>query len=134
VQPVIPRLNPNQATAAEQAIAAAPLYDTRRHQWENPGQPPGDLAKLTRHQLPPELRLTLVALDENSWQSLSDRDQQNAQSTLIGLVNERLFRRPADFATDIQQLQAQLRVHRLEHRIFTTTVPIRAARWTTEQN
>jgi uncharacterized protein (TIGR02599 family) len=134
VQPVIPRLNPNQATAAEQAIASAPLYDTRRHQWENPGQPPGDLAKLTRHQLPPELRLTLVALDENSWMSLPDREQGNAQSNLTELVNVHLFRSPAGFATDIQRLQEELRRHKLEHRIFTTTVPIRAARWTTEQN
>jgi uncharacterized protein (TIGR02599 family) len=134
VQPVIPRLDPKNITAAEQAIAAEPLYDTRRHQWESPGQPPGELAKTTRHQLPPELRLTLVALDENSWQSLSAEEQEKAKDTLLDLVNVRLFRRPADFAVDLQTLQTELDGLRLVHREFTTTVPIRAARWTTEQN
>jgi uncharacterized protein (TIGR02599 family) len=134
VQPVIPRLDPRQATVADQAIAAEPLYDTRRHQWENAGQATGDLARLTRHQLPPELRLTLVALDENSWQALLPEDQHKARDTLLDLVNVRLFKRPGDFAGDLQALQTELGRLGLVHRVFTTTVPIRAARWTTEQN
>lgn len=134
VHPVTPLLDPTKPDPATATIAVAPLYDTRRQQWENPGKPPGELAKLTRHQLPPELRLTLVALDEGSWLKIPQESLRTMTEQLQELVSVKLFVRPADFSKDMEELQKELRRLRLEFRVFDTAVPIRAARWTTEKN
>lgn len=134
IQPVVPGLTQSTPGALARAIAADPLYDTRRHQWENPGKAPGEFARLSRHQLPPELRLTLIALDEGSWAALPDEAARTTSTELTGLVNTRLFQKPADFAKDLAALPQELARLGLQHRIFTTSVPMRAARWTTEQD
>lgn len=62
VQPVWPM--PGKDTGADTSAAPNYLYDTRRHQWPDTTT----MAERSRHQLPPMIRLTLVA-----WMSATGR-------------------------------------------------------------
>lgn len=134
IKPVVPSLNATQPSDFARSINADPLYDTRRYQWESTGQATSSYARYSRHQLPPELQLTLVALEEDSWAAIPEDKLEEMTTQLTLLVNQQLFARPADFTQDISFLQQELTRLGLKHRIFTTAIPLRAARWTTEQN
>lgn len=76
------------------------------------------------HQLPARVRLTLVALEAGAAGRLAAEDR------LATLLPEGLFADPARFEADLGQVRARLDQERLGHRVFTTTVALRAARWT----
>ena len=134
IKPVVPSLNAQQPSDFAKQIAEDPLYDTRRYQWESAGQTASSYARYSRHQLPPELQLTLVALEEDSWMAIPEDKLEETVTNLALLVNQQLFAKPADFTKDLNFLQQELTRLGLKHRVFTTAIPLRAARWTTEQN
>jgi len=80
-----------------------------------------------KNQLPPQVVLTLVALDENSAKRL----ENGAAMPDLGL--EGLFLDPARYQADLDTLKQTLTSRNLDYRIFTTTVPLREARWSSEQ-
>lgn len=75
------------------------------------------------HQLPARVGLTLVALDPGAAGRLAGEDR------LRDLMPQGLFFDPARSEEDLSQLRARLDEEGLGHRIFTTTVALRAARW-----
>lgn len=122
IQPVWP--SPAGQTGASTDAAPGYIFDTRRHQW-----PDGTaLAYRSRHQLPPMLRLTLIALDERDWGGLDSEQADELAEALRELVNARLFKLAADYEKDLQQLEAELGRRRLSFRIFSTAVQIPAAK------
>lgn len=129
IQPVTPTADTSKTTGADLDLAPDYLYDTRRHQWASDSR-----AKVSRHQLPPELRLTLIALDEAAWQALSDTKQDEAATQLLEQINSTWFKSSDKFQEDLQALEKSIVALRLNHRVFSTAIPIRAARWTTELN
>lgn len=129
IQPVTPTADTTKSTGADLNLAPDYLYDTRRHQWAVDAR-----AKVSRHQLPPELRLTLIALDEAAWQALSNAKQDAAATKLLEQINTTWFKSAEKFQDDLQALEKEIVALRLNHRVFSTAIPIRAARWTTELN
>jgi len=82
------------------------------------------LAKVSRHQLPPTINVTMVALDEKS----ADRYESSAHST-GDLVDANAFQNVKDYDTDLQALAEHLVSLRLNFQVFSTAVSIRAAKW-----
>lgn len=109
-------------------ISAAPnyVYDTRRHQW-----PDGTtLAERCRHQLPPMIRLTLVALDERDWAKL-DAPGANALAEQLRVVaNNRVFTAASQYESDMTKLETELVNLKVGFRVFSTSVQIPAAKLT----
>ena len=127
IEPVVPAYL--ASTGANNDIAPDFQYDTRRHQWTTDSR-----SKISRHQLPPELRLTLICLEESSWKALSTQAQDAAGTELLGLLRETWFKSATNFDTDMEALKAKLLALKLRYRIFSTAIPVQEARWITENN
>lgn len=104
------------------------LYDTRGSQLSSGGI--SDVDATRRHQLPPSVRIVLVALDESSWLQMATPEATATE--LVNLVNNELFKLPSRLEDDLELLASRLTSLKLKHRIFNTTVSIRAAKWHTE--
>jgi uncharacterized protein (TIGR02599 family) len=79
----------------------------------------------TEHQLPPLVKITLVAIDERS---MSQWQQQHGNSAPdLGLSG--LFAQTANYDADIQTLQDNLKALKMNYRVFNTTVSIQASQW-----
>jgi len=105
------------------------LYDSRAHQLAAGELSTEEAAR--RHQLPPMVRLTLIAVDESSWMQWNPDDIQ--VNALISEVNDK-FSVPANYEEDLEELTSYLITEaKLQYRVFSTTVLIRAAKWHTSR-
>ena len=83
------------------------------------------------HQLPPNIQVTMVAIDEAS----ASRLDTGATPPDLGLAG--LFTTVGDvtneanpgYARDLKTLRDQLAAKRINYRVFTTTVSVRGAKW-----
>jgi uncharacterized protein (TIGR02599 family) len=81
---------------------------------------------LTRDQLPPRLRIGLVAIDEASAQILAGQNGTQAPA----LVPANLFTAAAQLDADFASLDAALTERRIGHRIFQREIVLPASAWT----
>lgn len=81
---------------------------------------------VTRHQLPPRIRLVLVAIDEASAQILASQNGSQPPS----LVPANLFTEAAQLDADLASLDAALTGQRIRHRILQREIVLPAAAWT----
>ncbi|MFZ4594259.1 MAG: Verru_Chthon cassette protein C [Verrucomicrobiaceae bacterium] len=126
------------APTIQAALAPDYLYDTRRHQWA-----PGARADVSRHQLPPQLQLTLVALDESTWLALTPEQAEKHAQTLTQTMREKLFQglqgAPSEQTlrtrtkADLEDLQDELAKLGLRSRTFSVKIYVRGAKWITQQ-
>jgi len=79
-----------------------------------------------KNQLPPEIQVTMVAVDEASY------NRYQSGTAMPALCNG-LFSDPDKLKTDLDTLQTTLRSHKLNYRVFTTTISIKGAKWSREQ-
>lgn len=131
---------PATGTAPPPPASLAPdyHYDSRRHQWAA-----DERANVSRHQMPPRLQLTLLALDEDTWLPLTQEQAAQHAEALTKLVKEKIFQGIKGSPTeeelreqtksDLQMLSAELKKIGLRSRTFTAVVNIRAAKWITSQ-
>jgi len=82
---------------------------------------------LTRHQLPPILRVILVAIDETSAEILASQDGTNPPA----LVPAGLFQQAAQLDADLATLDQSLTTQKIGHRIFQREIQVESAAWTT---
>jgi len=108
---LLPKL-PDEAGAAPEYLAPGYEYNSRTN-WTTGSQP------VQMHQLPPVVRVTMVAIDERS--ALRD--------PATGSTLKDLFKNPADFSTNLATAETALRNARANYKIFQTDVPLRAAKW-----
>ncbi len=88
-----------------------------------------------KNQLPPVLQVTMVAVDETSFKRL----QSGTAAPALGL--DSLFKvagsltDPAQngYAKDLKTLEATLQSQKLNYRIFTSNVIVKAAKWSRAQ-
>lgn len=78
---------------------------------------------LQRHQLPPEVELIMVAIDESS----AARNWGNAAAAPE--LTKGLFAKPADLEKDLAALIGRLNTERIKYILLRSTVKIRGARW-----
>jgi uncharacterized protein (TIGR02599 family) len=146
---ISPRL-PTDGTAAACDYDVAPnyFYDSREYQLATQVNSGSDrngvpIKQVTRSQLPPVLEITLLAMDDRSWQSYLDRG--GSDSRYLDYVNTR-FRTVGPLAVrsnpaheqklkeDLEELQRMLSEDKISHRVFSCSVELRAAKWTTDSD
>ncbi|MDQ3565771.1 MAG: Verru_Chthon cassette protein C [Pseudomonadota bacterium] len=87
-----------------------------------------------RNQLPPIIHVTMVAIDEASA-IRKDFTRQTGSDDPFALKDK--FQRTADYQEDLSSgdasLEKTLAEQRINYRVFSTNVPIQAAKWSTAQ-
>ncbi|MDA7920132.1 Verru_Chthon cassette protein C [Verrucomicrobiales bacterium] len=116
---ISPQLSREPGTAPTNALRIAPLY---RYDSRNEGNPD------TLHVLPPLVKITLVAIDEEAAIRL---ESQTAPGTIPRLVEPQWFREAKNYGKDLEALKQSLTDRTINHRVFSTTVAIRSAKWST---
>lgn len=76
-----------------------------------------------RHQLPPYIEVTMVAIDETSARRLDT----GATPPDLGLTS--LFQSVARYDTDLQTLRDTLEARKINYRVFIANVSIQGAKW-----
>ena len=79
-------------------------------------------------QLPPTLQVTMVAVDEVSY----NRFQHGTTMPDLGLNN--LFKDSTKYDADLKTFLATLLSNKLDARVFTTETSIKAAKWSRDQS
>jgi uncharacterized protein (TIGR02599 family) len=118
-------IEPKRSEKTGTAAVLAPRYeyDSRRFQKSNS---PRDE---TKHQLPPLIEITMVAIDERSV----IRNEQMNGGSLEELVSTSLFNNAASYEADLQTLENSLVEKRITYRVFNETVAIRASKFSDPQ-
>jgi len=95
----------------------------------------------TRNQLPPVLDVTLVALDGKAWQGFLEERGESIR--YVNYMKEKFLsvgaltgRSSPDFAKafreDLEGLKKMLTSDHIGHRIFSTSIAMRSAKWTSD--
>lgn len=100
-------------------------FDSRRFQWGGKN----DIATRTRHQLPPVIDVTFVAVDEVSFNAYCSKEGVKSADDDPTLVEKDLFMKTKDFRKDLTSLETNLKSKQLEYRIFNTSLRIRESKW-----
>lgn len=103
------------------------LYDTRRWQWSSPT---AAIAKQTRHQLPPILDVTFIAVDETSFSNYASRTGIVSVDEDPKLISDELFGKADKQIKDFEEIEKYLTEIGLDYRIFSTTIRLRESKWT----
>ena len=82
----------------------------------------GSVANI-RHQLPPYIEVTLIAIDEVSARRL----ENGAAAPDFGLTG--LFESVSNYESDLNTLRTNLAAKNINYRIFTANVSIQGAKW-----
>ncbi|MEZ5326245.1 MAG: Verru_Chthon cassette protein C [Verrucomicrobiales bacterium] len=104
-------------------IAPNFVYDTREFQW---GQKSDKRVELSKHQLPPLMQVTMVAVDENDmarWLTTNGQREPN-------FVSDSLFKSQRSLEQDLESLNRDMIDQKVRHRVFTTTIRMRESKWT----
>jgi uncharacterized protein (TIGR02599 family) len=101
------------------------LFSTsyRYDSWENAAADP---QPVTANQLPPVMRVTLVAIDETSAKKIENNSAQ--PGAIISALSGK-FNNPAAQETDLQNLTNELNNQGIQSRVFSTLVPVRESKW-----
>jgi len=118
---VLPRL-PAADDSTKSKLSPGYLYDSTKKN-ADPNAPTLN----PRHQLPPIVDLAVVALDERS----ARRIEWGSTAPDFGAGS--LFLNPANLDADLNTLRSNLAARGLNAAVFRTSVPIAAARWSTEK-
>ncbi|HSI12587.1 MAG TPA: Verru_Chthon cassette protein C [Chthoniobacter sp.] len=105
------------------ALAPSYFYDSTT---KNP-----DPALNPKHQLPPVIRVTIVAIDEPSAVRLA-RGSTQPNLQLDGLFVTDKLQSALNYDKDLKTLQTTLTQQHCSFRVFTTDVIIRGAKWSKE--
>lgn len=115
---LLPKL-PAEEDASGAQLAANYLYDSTATSAQAKFNP--------KNQLPPLVQMTMVCLDENSARRL----ENGAVMPDLGLGP--LFTDAASYDADLRKLEQALAQRHLSYRVFTTTVRLREAKWSSDQ-
>lgn len=126
---ILPELSPRDSTA--QLVENDYSYDTRSGTILKAGVP-----NVTHNQLPPLLRVVMIAIDEPSAQRLSASG--STPPTLFTGLSPLPFTTTtsgdpnADLDASRKQLEKALSDAKINYRVFDTDIAIRGAKWSTQ--
>ena len=136
----------NSAQYTDGSLSPHYLYDSKSTSNDSdtsPYFPPtgtGDPALNPKNQLPPIVQVTMVAVDEASFGRLLAGGNSGPATALMTTMDG-LFKTVGDtvnpanegYAKDLQTLQTALQSYRLNYRVFTTAVSLKAAKWSRDK-
>ncbi len=96
----------------------------------DPDTPAARKALNPKNQLPPIVQVTMVAVDEPSFLRFQSSQGDPAVPPDFGFSSSA---KSADYSANLQSLQAALQSRRLNYRVFTTNVSLKAAKWSRDQ-
>ncbi|RYD37030.1 MAG: Verru_Chthon cassette protein C [Verrucomicrobiaceae bacterium] len=102
------------------------IYDTRRWQWSTSK---ATNVAASKHQLPPIMDITFVAVDENSFSNYMNRNNITKVEDDPVLVDKETFVNAIKFTEDLKGLQDKLTSLKLDWRIFSASIRLREAKW-----
>lgn len=115
-------------------------YDTRLFQWRSGS---GQDIISAKNQLPAMLELTIIATDERSYEKLEQQHGVDGAAAKIREVFDGLLKLSTNFAPDpnnvqvkeydVDKIEKRLQDLKMNYKIFTTTVSLRASKWITER-
>jgi len=114
---LLPSLSKRDETTTGKKLTKDYFYDTTVTSSDPDINPKG--------QLPPVIQVTMVAVDEASAQ----RAANGATAPAFDAGLNTLFLDTTKFDSDLATLQATLTNQRINHRVFTSSVSIRGAKW-----
>lgn len=121
-----PREADEKRDASTDEIAPDYHFDSRRFQWGGKG----DTAERTKHQLPPVIDVTFVAVDEVSFNGFCTREGIKSVDGDPEFIDKDMFKKVQDFQKDLKNLEDKLTKKKLDYRIFNTSLRIRESKWT----
>jgi uncharacterized protein (TIGR02599 family) len=134
---LLPKLTPQDEQArVTKNPSATPL--AKNYVYDSTGTDP-DPDINPKNQLPPVVQVTMVAIDEVSAARIAAISQtanqlrQNLKVDGFFADSTKLADQVTGTAGDLTQFQAELNKLKLTHRVFTTNVSIRGAKWSRAQ-
>jgi uncharacterized protein (TIGR02599 family) len=125
-----PREADEKRESSKDEIAPDYHFDSRRFQWGGKG----DIATRTRHQLPPVIDVTFVAVDEVSFNKFCSSEGIKSADDDPEFLDKDMFMKVQDFQKDLKALEEKLKSKKLDFRIFNTSLRIRESKWTDKEN
>ncbi len=119
---ISPRESVVDAGSDSEASRIAPAYSYNSNK-PNPrfnGNPP--------QQVPPLVKVTMVAIDEASAIRF---DRGGAQPQEVASAVSGKFENTSEFSKDLEALEQSLRDSDVNYRVFSSMVPIRSSKWST---
>jgi uncharacterized protein (TIGR02599 family) len=120
-----PKRSPQDDATANNVLAPNYEYDSRTSSSTTP-------QNLHRHQLPPMVQVTMIAIDEPSAVRLALQNGSDAPK----LVEDRHFADVKNYSSgdlsspqDLEEVQQTLIASGVKYRVFTTNVSIRGSKW-----
>lgn len=110
-----------------ESLAPDFLYDTRRWQWSSPTALG---AARSRHQLPPILDVSFIAVDETSFATYATRLGIDSIEKEPEIIPKDLFTKGIKIQDDFDEVEKLLKALKLEYRIFSTSIRLRESKWT----
>ena len=124
-----PREADEKRESSKDELAPDYHFCSRRFQWGGNDE----FSKRTRHQLPPVVDVTFVAVDEVSFNSFAAREGIKSADDDPQLVEKDLFKKARDFRKDLKTLEDNLVTKKLGVRVFNTSLRIRESKWTDDE-
>jgi len=82
------------------------------------------------HQLPPNVQITMVVIDEASARRLENRADPSLPPPAITTALNGLFREDvAKYASELKELEGRLAGQNIGYRVFSTSVALRESNW-----
>jgi uncharacterized protein (TIGR02599 family) len=91
------------------------------------------VAMTTRHQLPPVIDITFVAVDEVSFNTFCKREGIETADNDPEFVDKDAFKKTEDFRKDLKALEDKLLEKKIDYRVFNTSLRIRESKWTDKE-
>ena len=88
---------------------------------------PDDEFSSFAQQVPPLIRVTMVAIDETA--AVQNESGSSMPQEIVGPLG-RLFKQTQNFSQDIQELSRHLDEKKINHKVFSTMVLLRSGKWT----
>ena len=124
-----PREADEKAGKIKDELAPDYHFCSRRFQWGGNDK----LSLRTRHQLPPVIDVTFIAVDEVSFNTFALREGIKSADDDPQLIDKDLFTKARDFREDLKTLETKLTDKKLTPRIFNTSLRIRESKWTDDE-
>jgi uncharacterized protein (TIGR02599 family) len=114
------------ASRNENFSTIAPNYAYNSNDPNRVLDPDDEFSSFTQ-QVPPLIRLTMVAIDETA--AVQNENGSSMPQELVGPIGG-LFKQTQEFARDIEVLSQHLNERKVNHKVFSTLVLLRSAKWT----